>query len=110
MPLHTPYNQLLAAVDANFFFTSITENFFGVCNSLSSCLLRLSTHFIFILVKPIATKDATLYEGCRGGVHQLYAGGEVIGMLRPPGSCEDVTWMVYPFWTENAITMAEELD
>ena len=81
----------LASVDDDFFFTSITENFSRVRNSLGSCLLCPGAHFIFILVEPVAAKDVALHKGCRGDPHQLYAGGEIIGVFRPPGGCEDVT-------------------
>jgi hypothetical protein len=100
-------DRSLASVDADLFLTSIAENFSRVCNSLVSCFLRPGAHLIFILVEPIAAKDVTLYKGCRGDVHQLYAGGEIIGVFRPPGGGEDVTWMVYPLRARDAIAMAE---
>ncbi len=103
-------DQPLASVDADFFLASIAENFSRVCNSPGSCFLRPGAHFIFILVEPVAAKDVTLYKGCRGDPRQLYAGGEIIGVLRPPGGGEDVTWMVYPLWTRDAVAMTEELD
>ena len=100
----------LTTVDTDLFLTSIAENFSRVCYPLGSCFLRPGTHFIFILVEPIAAKDVTPYKGGWGDPHQFYTGGESIGVLRPPGSDEDVTWMVYPLGTGDVIAMAEELD
>src|ERR1700738_1622476 len=100
----------LTSVNADFFLASVTENFSRICNSSGSRFLRPGAHFIFILVKPVATKDMTLLKGCRSSVHQLYADSKFRGILRPPGGGENVTWIVYPLWTGDIITVAEELD
>ena len=49
-------------------------------------------------------------ERVPGDLHQLSAGGEIIGVFRPPGGCEDVAWIVCPLWTRDAIAATEELD
>ena len=101
-------DQPLASVDADFFLTSITENFSGVCNSSGSCFLRPGAHFIFILVEPVAAKDVALYKGCWCNLHQLYAGGETIGVFWPPGAGQDITWIVYPLRTGDIIAVTKE--
>ena len=96
-------------MNADFFLTSITENFSWVCHSFGSRFLRPSAHFIFILVKSVAAKDMTLYKGCWGDLHQLYAIPEIIGVLRPPGCCEDIMDIV-PTLDKGRYSSTEELD
>jgi hypothetical protein len=73
-----------ASMEADFFLTSIAEDFSRVCYSFGSCFLGPSAHFIFILVEPVATKNMTLLKGYRGDLHQLAAGRETIDVFRPP--------------------------
>ena len=72
-------------MNANFFLTSIAENFTRVGHSFGSCFLGPGTHFIFILVESVAAKNMALENRQWGNLHQLSAGREIIDMFRPPG-------------------------
>src|SRR5579859_3559160 len=102
--------RCLPPVNADFFLASVTENFSRICNSSGSRFLRPGAHFIFILVQPVAAKDMTLYKGHRGSMHQLYAGSQITRIFRPPGSGENVTWIVYPLRTGDVIAVAKKLN
>ena len=61
--------QLLTPVDADFFLTSITENFSWIGHSSGSCFLRPGAHFIFILIKAVAAKDIPPSKGSWARFH-----------------------------------------
>ena len=73
--------DMLASMNADFLLTSIPENFTRICNSSGPRFLRPRTHLIFILVKPITTKDVTLHKRGRSNMHQMDASCKITRII-----------------------------
>jgi hypothetical protein len=54
--------SLLRSVDADFFLAGIAPDFAWIGDPLGSCFLNPGTHFILVLLEPVAAKDVAPCE------------------------------------------------
>ena len=104
-------SRLLPPVDANFFLAGIAPGFAGVGDPSGPCFLNPGTHFILVLVEPVATKDLAPGESPWCRLHEPLPNLWIICSLSmPPGCLQRVAWIMNPWWAGDVIAFAQELD
>src|SRR5579875_1790208 len=103
--------DILSPMDADFFLTSITPDFAGVCDSSLPCFLNPGAHFVFILIEPIATKYLAPGESLRCSLYESLANFWIVGSFSMPPRCfQRIVWIMNPLWARNSIAFAQKLD
>ena len=102
---------LLPTMNADFFLSSVAPNIAGVRDPLSPCFLNPGTHFILVLIEPVAAKDLAPCESLRCRLYEPLQDIWIIcsfGM--PPWCFQYVDWVMNPLWAENSIAFTQKLD
>src|SRR5205085_6481391 len=101
----------LPAVNADFFLTSIAPDFAGVGYPLSPCFLNPGTHFILVLIEPVATKNLALCESPWCRLHEPFPDLWIICSFGiPPWRFQHVAWIMNPLRTGDIIAFTQKLD
>jgi hypothetical protein len=102
---------LLPTMNTDFFLASVAPNIAGVRYPLRPCFLNPGTHFVLVLIEPVAAKDLAPCESLRCRLYEPLQDLWIIcscGM--PPWCFQCVAWVMNPVWAGDSIAFTQKLD